>query len=796
MPYIIKTMFKSYLKWILRNLSFNKIYLFFNLFGLTIGFAGTFFILIYIFNETSYDKHQNNIDQIYRVISYEQIRNTTSPYLTYSLKEKIGDKIPEIEYMTPVAMSGLFEIHKGNETISEDGVLGVTKDFLDIFTLDFIYGSKENCLNNKYDVILTESMAKKYFGDENPVNKQLNVIVFEKEQSLTVKAVVKDYPKLSTVHFNFLFDVSFEYDWVSSFMPEYNSLSGFYYQYIKVKKGANSETINQKLELFSKEYHFDTEKPILKIQPMSEFYFGSKGISNNFLPSGNKTSVILFASVAIIVLIIAIFNYIILSFAKYITRTKEFGLRKVAGASNNNIRIQILGETLFVVLIASVLGLLIVETNKGNIHDLFNINIQYSLKSTIVYYIGFLGITLFVTFIAGLLVSSKYIKTNPVASLKNQYVTGKKKSILRNILITIQLIVFTSLFMATIVVKKQINYVLNYSPGFNKDNLIILRLEDDLSSKYNLFKDELEKHPAVKDVSGAMTLPPIIGAPSGSPTENPDNPEIKALVVELLVDFSFVKTFEIELLKGRDFDINLRTDSTKSVLLNESAVKALNIKNPIGKYLGKKKIIGIVKDFNVFSLHSNIPPIRIDICEPEYIMDLAIRYNPNNIDALLSYINKKCLELAPNTKPKCYLYNDLCGDFYKEEKQFGDILTFFTSGAILIAILGLFGLSMFIMEKRTKEIGIRKVHGAETRNIIRLISRDFSILLIPAWLISFPLTWYMMDKWLQKFAYQTSIDWWIYPLCGLAGFVVIQLAISFKTLRAARVNSVETLRCQ
>jgi ABC-type antimicrobial peptide transport system permease subunit len=260
------------------------------------------------------------------------------------------------------------------------------------------------------------------------------------------------------------------------------------------------------------------------------------------------------------------------------------------------------------------------------------------------------------------------------------------------------------------------------------------------------------------------------------------------------VDFNFLKTLKIELVEGRDFDANLRIDSTNSIMLNESAVKALNIENPIGKYLGKKEIIGVVKDFNAFSLHSDIPPILMKICPQKMINEVAIRYDPNKVKALLGFLDNKLLELSPETKQEYYFYDEWTGKIYDDEEQLGNILVFFTSGSILIAILGLLGLSIFFIEKRTKEIGIRKVHGAGTLKIIMLISRDFSILLIPTWLISFPIAWYLLDKWLQKFAYKTSIDWWIYLLCGIAGFIVIQAAISFRTLRAAKINPVETLR--
>lgn len=787
-------MILNYLKWIFRSLAFNKIYTFINVFGLTIGLSGAFFILIYIFNETYYDKHQKDIDQIYRVLLSDQIRNTTAPYLTYNLNEKIENEIPEIEYMSPIAMASTMEIKKGNETFEENNVLGVTKDFLNIFTLDFIYGSKDNCFNSKSDVIITESVAKKYFGNENPINKQLSVIILEQKHNLTVKAVVKDYPKLSTVSFDFLINASIVHDWIRSIMPEFNSLDGFFYQYIKIRKGSDRKIIAQKLESLSKGYHSETMKPILKIQPMSEFYLGSKGISNNFLPAGNKNSVILFASVAVIVLILALFNYIILSFAQYMARVKEFGIRRVAGASKQNIRIQVIGETLIVVLSSAILAILIVNITKENVQNLLNINLQYSIKSNLTYYVGFLGVILFITFIAGQILSAKYFKTNTIESIKNQFITGQKKSTLRNVLLTVQLIVFTSLLMVTIVVKKQIGYIIDYSPGFNKNNLITLRLEDDLKSKHLLLRNELEKHPAVLGVSGCSNLPPLKSTPSGSPYNNPDNPEIKALLEHMWVDFNFLKTLKIELVEGRDFDANLRTDSTNSILINESAVKALNIENPIGKYLGKKEIIGVVKDFNAFSLHSNIPPLLLRICPQKMIYEVAIRYDPNNVKAVLGFLDSKLLELSPETKQEYYFYDEWAGKIYDEEEQLGNILVFFTSGSILIAVLGLLGLSIFFIEKRTKEIGIRKVHGAGTLKILRLISRDFSKLLIPTWLISFPLAWYLLDKWLQRFAYQTNIDWWIYVLCGIAGFIVIQTAISFKTLRATKISPIETLR--
>lgn len=791
------SMIKNYLKLAFRSLIVNRTYSLVNIIGLAVGLASSFFILIYIINQTSYDKHQINKDTAFRVLAQDHTFNWKQPSTPFITAATLKNEIPEIQKAASIRIIRSFKAYKGQEKIDELGVYSVEPDILDILTFEFIYGNKQGCLDNVNDIAISDAIAKKYFNTDDAVGKELVADVYEGKVVFKVKAVFKEYPRLSSFKPQMLVHSHFALNELKKYYKDIDLSSTFFLGnhtcYILLNDAKSKGAIEAKInDVMMK--HLDKEiKITYSIQAIKDFYFHSNEIVNNGLREGNLSSVWLFALIAILILSIAVINYIILSIARSVTRSREIGLKRIVGASQKRIIMQLIGESSIVVLIAAIIGIPLVRLSVDTVQKFFDTNLEFSLSSSFQYYIAFAAIALVLALVSGLLISRHYSRINPINAIKNTLTTGADKSYFRNALIIVQITIFIALLSSMIVIKKQINYAVTKDPGFNKENLLYLYLGD-VTDKYSSIKQELSKYPSVKMISGAAFLPPS-GSQQVGMIPSPDDPNISIKGNYLMVDFNFLETMGMKVIEGRSFDSKLSTDSTMAVILNQTAIKKLVLSNPIGKKVDERQsIIGVVKDFNLHSFHSEIPPTFITIVPLKYAREIVIRYDKAELPNLISDINRVWKDFSPNSKPEYAYYEEVAKDLYAEESQLANILILFSSCAIFIALLGLFGLTVFVTERRIKEIGIRKVQGATKLQIIRIFTKGFATMVLIALAIAAPITIYLMDKWLNRFVYKEPINWWIFILSAAIALVFVVIVTSIKTYRVAKVNPVESLR--
>jgi putative ABC transport system permease protein len=790
-------MVTNYIKWAIRSLRTSSTYSLVNIIGLAVGLASSFFILIYIINQTSYDKHQINKECAFRVLAQDHTLKMKQPNMPFITATTLKNEIPEIKKAASIRKIRSFKTYKGQEKIDERGVYSVEPDIFDILTFEFIYGNKQGCLDNINNIAISDVIAKKYFNTDDAVGKELVADVYEGKVVFKVKAVFKEYPRLSTIKPQMLVHSHYALSELNRYNKEIDFsntfLVGQHTCYILLNDVKSKGVIELKINDVMRK-HLDKEREITySIQAIKDFYFHSNEIVNNGLQKGNLSSVWLFTLIAILILSIAVINYIILSIARSVTRSKEIGLKRIVGANQKRIILQLLGESSIVVLIAAIIGIPLVRLSLDTVQKFFDTNLEFSLSSSFQYYIAFAAIALVLALVSGLLISRHYSRINPINAIKNTLTAGAGKSYFRNALIIVQITIFIALLSSMIVIKKQINYAITKDPGFNKENLLYLYLGD-ASDKYSSIKQELSKHPSVKMISGASFLPPSNDG-QVSQVPSPADPNVYITYNSLWVDFNFLETMGMNVIEGRSFDSKLSTDSTKAVIINQTAVKKFELSNPIGKKIAEElSIIGIVKDFNMHSFHYEVPPTFINIVPLKYAREIVIRYNKAELPNLISDINRVWKDFSPKSKPEYPYYEEIAKDLYTEENQLANILLLFSSCAIFIAMLGLFGLTVFVTERRIKEIGIRKVQGASELQIIRIFTKGFATMVLIALAIAVPITIYLMHKWLNRFVYKEPISWWIFALSAAIAFVFVMLVTSIKTYRIARVNPVETLR--
>jgi len=789
-------MLTHYFKTAIRNIARNKIFSIINIVGLTIGLASSFLILLYVLNETGYDKYHKKRNQIYRVIT-EYIDSWEQPGTACILAPTMKSDFPEIEFIARINTI-ITSLKKGEEYINERYFRTADNDIFEIFTLPFLKGNPKTALADPFSVVISESMADKYFENQDPLGKVLTIMAMDEEIQLTVTGVMKDIPENSTYKADFIGTTelaikywgkrfnnkNFTVDWSATYFGQ---------TYILLPKNCKASELEQKFSGFEKKYLPEGFRMKFHLQPLTDVYLKSSHFMNNRGAIGNIKNVYIFSFIGLFILIIACINYIILSTARSATRSKEIGIRKVIGAGRKNLAKQILGESVIVSFISLPIALLLVHLLLPTVNQLFNKELIINYTQNWQFIIGFIFVTLFVGLISGSYIAFYLSSFRPVEVLKSKINTGITKSVYRRILITVQLIIFIVLILGTGIIFRQIHYANNKDMGFNKEGIVIIYYDDDeFRRRYESFKNEVAKNPNIINVSGAMFSPPYNG---GMEWDVPgvDDPSQVTKVEGLAVDFNYIETYEFKLKEGRSFSREFPSDSS-AIILNETAVKELGLVDPVGKKINNRTIIGVIKDFHLHSFHMEIKPMIIDIMRLKYAREVVVRIHPGKISETISFLEDKWEEFAPDSPFEYSFFDDALEQLYREEQIFGKIISIFTFLAIFIASLGLFGLSLFIAEQRTKEIGIRKVFGSSVSRIFKLISKEFILMVLIANLIASPIAYYFMNKWLENFAYRTKIEIWLYIVAVALSMFIVLITMSFQTLKAAYTNPAESLR--
>jgi putative ABC transport system permease protein len=785
-----------------RHLKTDKTNTLINLTGLILGLGILSVILVFVLNELSYNRSFANRDRIYRIINQNEADNNRWANTPIVINETAKEQFAEVEAVAHQYNISDIEVKKGEEYISDKDMLCTESAFLDVFGVKLVQGSLSGFDQSKAKIMLSQSTAQKYFGTENPVGKILSIRKKGYVTPLEVVAVFEDIPNNSTIQASFIASTEFGLEKLTQNListgqtPSVQEMKESWYwgnglfftNYILLKEGASVSQLEAKLRQLGTEHSDKNNKLGLSLQPLNDIYFGSeKIVDNNAGDKGNRPMLFILASIGILILVIACINYLNLTSAQALTQTKALAVRKVCGAGQQALIGQMVQESVLVSLVALPFALLASYFALPYISQL--LGKSYSLAITSQFLVSFTILVLIAVgtgALSGLLVSVKITSFRLVETLKGKHSEAGNKHSLRKAMVVFQLSVFIVLIAVTALVQKQVHYAFNKDLGFAKEGLVRIPLGD---HNYQLFKQEISKNPDVAQVSGALWVPPHSGKMYMS-IPRVDNKSETVKVNGLFVDFGFAQTMGMKIVMGTDFD---EAKNNSGVLVNESAVKALGLKEIIGEQTAFGPVIGVVKDFNMYSIHEAVNPMLIGL-DPQMCREIAVKIKTGNIQETITFLEKTWKSTGGTTAFDFDFTNDILNQIYESDIRFSKIIGLLAVIAILIASLGLFGLSLLISRQKTKEIGIRKVTGARTGEIILLLNCDFAIWVSIAFAISAPVAWVAAHRWLESFAYKTTLSWWIFALAGLSALAIALLTVSWQSWKAATRNPVEALR--
>lgn len=809
-------MFRNYIKIAFRNLLKNKGFSFLNIAGLALGFTACFLIALFIWDEYQYDDFVPEGEQVYRIYNrHTNNEGTEDLAVTFPMiATTLGQDFPEVEQTARILMlpenKYLFEV--GEKRIYEQSGHFVDSTFFDVFPIPFKYGSGKNALDEPASIVLSSGMAERLYGSENPVGKE----IIMNQTPLTVKGVFEKNPKFH-LQFEYLLPLS-----LAGIAPERMQSWGWmqFYNYAKLKDGANVAALQSKFQdvVHKKTKEFDQgsrgDRHEIFFQPLEDVHLYSANFVYDVAQRGNITYVRALTFIAVFIMLIACFNFVNLATAKSLKRAKEVGVRKSIGASRKQLIFQFLGETVLLTFLSILLALVLTVVLLPWLNDFTGKAIPFSVLTKPLVLLIFLGLTVLVGILAGLYPAFVLSNFKPVQVLKSSAAGVKeagKVPLLRHGLVVIQFAMSILLIISAIVVYNQVNYLHNKDLGFNKEQIMFFRLRgDNMFENKDSFKAQLEQIPGVSSVSMGYGFPGDAVAGDGIKVHKEGQIENMA-ATQLMVDFDYIETLDLEVIAGRDFSEDMGTDKDKAFIINETAVRNMGLGTP-EKALGQKlswnvwnnvnpdslkegQVIGVVKDFNYKSLYEKVETTVLQIF-PDAAVKVAVKMNSANVENTIAQVETVWNRFTAEYPIEYKFLDENFEEMYQAEDKLKALLGIFTGLAIFVGCLGLFGLAAYAAERRTKEIGIRKVLGASVPNIVVLLSRDFVKLVLVAIVIASPIAWYFMRGWLQDFAYRIDMSWWIFLLAGFSAILIAILTVSFHAIKAAFRNPVRNLRTE
>jgi len=793
-------MIKNYLKKAFRNLIKNKSISLINLSGLVIGISSFVLILLYVHQELTFDRFNDNFDRIFKISIAEDF-NILAPYAVI-----VKDKVPEIEKITRIdsfmggGKSPVIKVKEGNETVTirVKDIIYADSGFFDIFSFKVIQGNEKTSLTQPNSIVFTKSTAQKIFGADNPVGKTIEFTGTNENPKLiyTVTAIIEDIPDNSSIKFNGI--VSF--NTLKTIKPggvdvDEDFGNWTYGTYVLMKNSCLAKDLAQKtnniwLNFISGKYNIDINSKDVK-EYTSEFV-PLKEV--NFYKNNKLSFIYLILLVGIIIILIAIINFVNISIAKASLRTKEIGVKKISGSSRNELIKQFIGETIVLTFIATILALAIVYFSLPVFNDITGKSISFNFfRDTEVILLFFSG-SILIGIIAGIYPALYLSAFKPIDILKNNKITGHKNSVITQSLIIFQFVISITLIISTIIISRQVNHMRTGDLGFDNRNIITCQMTKSIRNKYDVFKQTLLQNPNILNIATS----------SGTGLSEQFHMSFKEEIngsektyFGLVVDPDYIKTIGFNIVEGRDLSWELESDKYNAVIINETAVKNFGLKDPIGfeiKLLNSKaRVVGVIKDFHNESFHNSISPLVLWYI-PGYSYSISIRVSGNNIPETIQDIKDQWDKLSPDIPFEFQFLDKKYDALYKDESKLSMIIGYFSIIAILIACLGLFGLVSYLTESRTKEIGVRKVNGATVSEILAMLNKDFVKWVVIAFVIASPVSWYAMNNWLENFAYKTNLAWWVFASAGLMALGIALLTVSWQSWRAATRNPVEALR--
>ena len=802
-------MIRNYLKTAYRSLLKNKGFTALNVLGLSVGLATCLLIVLYVVDELSYDKYNINADHIYRLTIHAKLNGNAGVYATSEgpLLPFIEGKFPEIDKSVRVVDAGgifsspsKFYFKKGNQAILERNVVYTETPFFSMFTLPMIQGSAATALNAPFSAVITESAAKKYFNKVDVVGETL---VMNDTSNYKITGVIKDVPRQS--HFNYDFFLSF------NTLSESKAKGWGYmgvHNYVMVKPNADIARLEKQISAVELDHSFNPSAfktgdnyLFTRLKPLRDIHLRDEETLYSLSKNGNIQYVYIFSAIAIVILLIACINFMNLSTARSSNRAKEVGVRKVLGSARGNLIWQFLTESTLVTLASAIIAVVLAWALLPFFNQVADKHITVEVDSLTWLVPSVIVAVLVIGFLAGSYPALFLSGFRPIDVLKSKLSIGFKGGFLRSFLVVFQFSISVFLIVGTLVIYNQLNYIRNKDLGFDRSQVVTIKNTTALGKNTKVFAEELKQLPGV--VSATVSGYTPTGDERMKTGLFPDKViDIKKDILSEFwsVDENYIPTMGIKLVSGRNFSKDMATD-TGAVIVNEAFAKKFGQKDPLNKNiyrfsigLQEFHIIGVMKDFNYESLKGVITPAVLS-----YTADygaVSARIHTSNLPALMAQVENKWKAVSPNQQFTYAFMDEEFDAAYRSEQRVGTLFIAFTSLAITIACLGLFGLAAYAAEQRYKEIGIRKVLGANVSTIVKMLSMDFIKLVLLSILIATPLAWWAMHKWLEGFAYRTNIQWYLIALAGGGAVLIAFVTISFQAIKAALSNPIDSLRSE
>jgi putative ABC transport system permease protein len=787
-------MLKNYLSVALRNIFRNKLFSVINILGLAFGMGSALLIFLWVNDELGVNQFHERIGRIYSVMEnqrYSEGRIYTFSSTPGPMSPFIKEKYPEIEKASRFTWQVNELFQAGDKAFYDEGRYA-EQDFLDMFSFPLVSGEITTALKNKNSIVISQAMAEKYFGKDDAVGK---VLVMQTKHSFIVTGVLKPIPKNSSLQFEYLLPFDFFWDQNKQWLDQWDNNN--IRTYVMLRAGANVEEFGKKFKDEVKAHVENTNVELFAYPYSAVYLYGS--FENGKQSGGRIEYVQIFFVVALFVLVVACINFMNLATAQASKRAKEVGLRKVIGAVPGQLFRQFMGESFLTVIISSMIAIGLVLIALPAFNELTGKGLGLFLLDARIALI-FLAVVVFTSLLAGSYPAIFISDYKPVEVLKGQLKSGNSASLFRKSLVVLQFGLSIFLIISTIVVYRQMNYMENKDIGFARENVFYIWMQGDMPTKYETARIQMLADPSVESVTASSQLPIDIGnSTSGVSWDGKDKDE-RVLFTNLTVDYDFVQMMKMQMVEGRPFDRNLISD-TANYLVNETAAAKFRFKNgtadqDLTMWDRKGKIIGVVKDFNFGSLHSPIDPLimRMPRSATSTFGCLLVRAKEGKTAEALKAVEKVCKEYAAGYP---YVYTFLNQDwenYYKAEGQRGKVFNSLSALSIFISCLGLFGLSAFSAERRTKELGIRKVLGASVPGLVGLMGREFAILVVIAAVIGCPIGWYVMNGWLAKYAFHIEVGWITLVVAAIISMAVSLFTVAYHSLRVSAANPANSLR--
>jgi len=777
----------NYLQTALRNISKYKLYSFLNITGLALGLSSFIVIFLYVQGELSCDKYNENYNNIFRVVRNDYAR-TPAP-----LAEALRNEFPEITNTVRIAKADKAMMSVGKKSFYEENIIVADPSIFNVFTFPLIDGDPNTALSEPLSILLTQEAAGKYFGNTNPVGRLMR---FDNKYDLKVTGVMKDVSPNSHFHFDFLISMSSTIEiYGKDFLT--NTINTTVYTYLLLNHPTQADNLQKLFPAFIKKYYDSLPflaPPSFIIQPLSRIHLYSD-FGGEMEPNGDIQYVIIFSGVGFLILLMACINYMNILSARYADRIKEIGVRKVLGADRMALVKQFVGESVLTAALSMAVAVTLVELVLPIINSSMTLRLDLILQNNFEFDILLVAVTLLTGMISASYPALVLSSFRPSEVLRKSLLKKYSGTSMMRVLIVLQFFISTGLIISTALISEQLNFIQYRKLGLDKEQVIILPLREENTRKmYRIFKNQLLMESNIISASASSVLPgeveyytSVYWAGSG----------LDKTMDFIFGDYDFIRTYKIELADGRDFSKSFAGDLKGGYILNESAVKEIGWKQAIGQkftaaQLHEGTVVGVVKDFNYRSLREKIKPLFIAV-DPDNVKFLSVRVGPEDIPSTLASIHREWNRIFPQSPFEYSFFDAHLDNLYKSENRLGEMFNWFSCLAIIIACLGVFGLSFISTARRGKEIGIRKVLGAPVVSIVGLVSKEFLILISIANIIAWPIAWYVMNNWLQAFAYKIDPGIWLFATVSFLIVVTAMMVVVVQSMRAATANPVESL---